>query len=207
VWVCLLLPAFVCVWPRLLFVLLSVQPRLLRLSAPMLFGMSLVPLCNALFVQRDFYSHLPRRLVVGDVSVIHPASGSCARAAARLPGRAAARRDAAKERAYWRVSSGLHFVPLSVELFGRLGAPALSLLRSLADHECKLGALASLGTPSSRRRSRSSASPCAAATHPWAGPACTPSLGRSAGPRCATSPVPRPRWSEVVHSCLLDGLG
>jgi hypothetical protein len=32
------------------------------------------------------------------------------------------------------VSSGLPFVPLSVELFGRHGAPALSLLPSLADH-------------------------------------------------------------------------
>jgi hypothetical protein len=76
----------------------------------------------------------PRRLVIGDVSVIHPACGSCARAAARLPGWAAARRDAAKEQAYRRVSSGLPFVPLSVESFGRLGAPALLLLRSLADH-------------------------------------------------------------------------
>jgi hypothetical protein len=32
------------------------------------------------------------------------------------------------------VSSGLLFVPLSVELFGRHRAPALSLLRSLADN-------------------------------------------------------------------------
>jgi hypothetical protein len=36
VWVCLLWPAFVCGWPRLLCVLLLVEPRLLRLSAPML---------------------------------------------------------------------------------------------------------------------------------------------------------------------------
>jgi hypothetical protein len=81
----------------------------------------------------------PRRLVVGDVSVIHPASGSCARAAARLPGWVAARRDAAKERPYRRVSSDLPFVPLSVESFGRLGALALSLLRSLADHVVQAG--------------------------------------------------------------------
>jgi hypothetical protein len=32
------------------------------------------------------------------------------------------------------VSSGLPFMPLSVESFGRLRAPVLSLLRSLADH-------------------------------------------------------------------------
>jgi hypothetical protein len=81
----------------------------------------------------------PRRLVIGDVSVIHPASRSCAWEAARLPGWAAARRDAPKERAYRRVSSGLPFVPLSVESFGRLGAPALSLLCSLADHAVQVG--------------------------------------------------------------------
>jgi hypothetical protein len=76
----------------------------------------------------------PRRLVVGDVSVIHPASRSCAWAAARLADWAAAHRDAAKERAYRRVFSGLSFVPLSEESFRRLKAPELSLLCSFADH-------------------------------------------------------------------------
>jgi hypothetical protein len=37
------------------------------------------------------------------------------------------------------VSSGLPFVPLSVESLGRLGALALSLLRSLADHAVQAG--------------------------------------------------------------------
>jgi hypothetical protein len=78
----------------------------------------------------------PRRLVIGDVSIIHPA-WSCTRAAAWLAGWAAARWDVAKEQAHRRVSSGLPFVPLSVESCGRLGAPALSLLRSLADHAVK----------------------------------------------------------------------
>jgi hypothetical protein len=76
---------------------------------------------------------------VCDVSVIHPASGSCDRAAAQLLGWAAARRDAAKERAYQGVSSGLPFVTLSVESFGRLGAPALSLPRSLAYNAVQAG--------------------------------------------------------------------
>jgi hypothetical protein len=58
---------------------------------------------------------------------------------ARLPGWAAVHRDAAKERAYRCVSSGLPFVPLSVESFGRLGSPALSLPRSLADHAVQAG--------------------------------------------------------------------
>jgi hypothetical protein len=46
VWVCLVWLAFACVWPRLLCVLLLIQPRLPRLSAPMLLGVSLVPLCK-----------------------------------------------------------------------------------------------------------------------------------------------------------------
>jgi hypothetical protein len=37
------------------------------------------------------------------------------------------------------VSSGLPFVPLSVESFGRLGAPALSLPHSLVDHAKQAG--------------------------------------------------------------------
>jgi hypothetical protein len=112
----------------------------------------------------------PGRLVVGDVSVIYPASGSCARTAARLSGWAAARRDATKERAYWRVSSGLPFVPLRCRCF----VPLLTTRR-------RPGALAPLETPSSRGRSGSSASPCAAATCLWSGLACTTSLGCLAG--------------------------
>jgi hypothetical protein len=81
----------------------------------------------------------PWRLVAGEVSVIYAASGSCARASARLPGWAAACRDAAKERAYQRMSSGLAFVPLAVKSFGHLRAPALSLLPSLADHAGQAG--------------------------------------------------------------------
>jgi hypothetical protein len=44
-----------------------------------------------------------------------------------------------KERAYQRVFSGIPFVPLSVEPFGHLRAPALSLLRFLADHAVQAG--------------------------------------------------------------------
>jgi hypothetical protein len=49
------------------------------------------------------------------------------------------------------------------------------------------------------------ASPYAAATRLWASLACMPLLGCPAGPRCAASVVPWPRWSEVVRGCLLDG--
>jgi hypothetical protein len=59
--------------------------------------------------------------------------------AARAPGFAAAARDASKRRAYRQVSSALPFVPMSVESFGRLGAPALTLLGDLADQAVQAG--------------------------------------------------------------------
>jgi hypothetical protein len=77
--------------------------------------------------------------VVGDVSVIHPAAASFAVGAARAPGFAAAARDASERRAYRQVSSALPFVPMSVESFGRLGAPALTLLGDLADQAVQAG--------------------------------------------------------------------
>jgi hypothetical protein len=56
-----------------------------------------------------------------------------------VPGFAAAARDASKRRAYRQVSSALAFVPMSVGSFGRLGAPALTLLRDLADQAVQAG--------------------------------------------------------------------
>jgi hypothetical protein len=79
----------------------------------------------------------PRRLVVGDVSVIHPAAASLARGAARTPGFAAAARDALKRCAYKQVSSALPFLPISIESFGRL--EALTLLGDLADQAVQAG--------------------------------------------------------------------
>jgi hypothetical protein len=81
----------------------------------------------------------PRRLVVGDVSVIHPAAASYAGGAARTPGFVAAARDLSKRRAYRQMSSTLSFVPMSVKPFGRLGAPALTLLGDLADQNVQAG--------------------------------------------------------------------
>jgi hypothetical protein len=71
--------------------------------------------------------------------MIHPAAASFAVGAARAPGFAAAARDASKRRACRQVSSALPFVPMSVESFGRLGAPALTLLGDLADHAVQAG--------------------------------------------------------------------
>jgi hypothetical protein len=59
--------------------------------------------------------------------------------AARTPRFAAAARDASKQRAYRHVSSALPFVPMSVESFRRLGAPALTLLGDLADQAGRAG--------------------------------------------------------------------
>jgi hypothetical protein len=75
------------------------------------------------------------------------------------------------------MSCGLPLVPLSVESFERLGAPAMSLLRSLADHAMQAGGPCLSRDAFSRGRSGSSLSPCAAATRLWAGPACTTLLG------------------------------
>jgi hypothetical protein len=81
----------------------------------------------------------PRRLVVGDVSVIHPAAASFAGGASRIPGFAAAARDASKRRAFRQVSSALPFMPMSVKSFGHLGVPALTLLGDLADQAVQAG--------------------------------------------------------------------
>jgi hypothetical protein len=44
-----------------------------------------------------------------------------------------------KRRAYRQVSSALPFVPMSVEIFRRLGASALTLLGDLADQAVQAG--------------------------------------------------------------------
>jgi hypothetical protein len=122
----------------------------------------------------------PRRLVVGDVSVIHLAAASFAGGAVRTPGFAAAAQDTSKQRAYRQVSSALPFVPMSIESFGRLGAPALMLLGELVQAGGPglsraafiLGALRELGV-----------AVCWGSARPWAGPACMPLSGCPAGPR------------------------
>jgi hypothetical protein len=80
-----------------------------------------------------------RLLLVGDVSVIHPAAASFAGSAACTPGFAAAARDTSKQRVYRQVSSVLLFALMSVESFGRLGAPVLTLLGDLPDQAVQAG--------------------------------------------------------------------
>jgi hypothetical protein len=75
------------------------------------------------------------------VSVIHPAAAPFDGGvdSPRTPRFAAAARDASRQRASRQVSSALPFVPMSVESFGHLGAPALALLEDLADHAVQAG--------------------------------------------------------------------
>jgi len=82
----------------------------------------------------DALMMLPDGLVVGDVSVIHPAAQSYVREACKATGAAAAARDAFKVAKYRASPMGgaCEFVPLSVESYGRMGAPAMALLRKVA---------------------------------------------------------------------------
>jgi hypothetical protein len=57
----------------------------------------------------------------------------------RTLGIAVTARDASKRRAYQQVFSALPFVPMSVESFGRLSAPALTLLGDLAAQAVQAG--------------------------------------------------------------------
>jgi hypothetical protein len=81
----------------------------------------------------------PRRLVVGDVSVIQPAAASFARGAARTPRFAAAAQGASNRRTYRQVCSASLFVPMLVEFFGRLRALALTLLGHFDDQTVQAG--------------------------------------------------------------------
>ena len=76
----------------------------------------------------------PRSL---DGSIIHPGASGCIRQAAQQAGAAAAKRDQDK-RALYATSDphGYHFVPFSVESYGRLGQPALQFLNKVAAVAC-----------------------------------------------------------------------
>ena len=83
----------------------------------------------------DAIMTLPEGTIVADVSVIHPAAQTYIGVAARATGAAAALRDASKVEKYRRSAMGgaCEFVPLSVETYGRMGEPAMALLRRLAE--------------------------------------------------------------------------
>ena len=91
----------------------------------------------------DAIMSLPGGTIVTDVSVNHPAAQAYVRAAAEATGAAAARRDKEKMDKHRASAEGgaCGFVPLSVETYGRMGAPAMQLLRDLAELASEGGAV------------------------------------------------------------------
>jgi hypothetical protein len=76
----------------------------------------------------------PHGITALDISIIHPSADSYSLAAAVTPGAAAARRDAQKTAAYATADpNGYHFIPFTVESYGRLGKPAMQFLKKLAE--------------------------------------------------------------------------
>jgi hypothetical protein len=78
---------------------------------------------------------MPEGTLISDVSIIHPAAETYVEAASKATGAAAALRDAHKIELYAQSprAGALEFVPLSMETYGRMGAPAMALLRKLAE--------------------------------------------------------------------------
>jgi hypothetical protein len=69
---------------------------------------------------------------VADVSVIHPGAASDSAVASRTDGAAAAKREAEKLEHYRRHGDTIYkLVPFAVETLGRLGKPAMDMLRHL----------------------------------------------------------------------------
>jgi hypothetical protein len=82
----------------------------------------------------DVVFAMPQGIAIADVSIIHPTSLSTLSRVAATAGAATSHRDRQKQTAYARVEpNGYSFVPFSVESYGRLGQPAMTLLHSLGD--------------------------------------------------------------------------
>jgi hypothetical protein len=77
---------------------------------------------------------LPQGISITDISVIHPLSMNIISWAATMAGAAASHCDQQRRTAYAQVEPhGYGFVPFSVEAYGRLGQPAMTLLHLLVD--------------------------------------------------------------------------
>jgi hypothetical protein len=82
----------------------------------------------------DVLLAMPQGIAIADVSIIHPTSLNTLSRAAATAGAAASHQDRQKQTAYARVEPNGHsFVPFSVESYGRLVQPAITLLHSLGD--------------------------------------------------------------------------
>jgi hypothetical protein len=84
--------------------------------------------------QGDILYVLTNELQVGDLSVVHPGAARSRRAASATPRAAATQRDTEKRVQYHQDEWGAyHFTPLSMESFGRLGPPRISLLSDIGN--------------------------------------------------------------------------
>jgi hypothetical protein len=126
----------------------------------------------------DFTMPMSSGVVVGDVSIVHPAAASFVAAAATTTGAAARSRDASNRAHYARrgLGGGYELVPVSVESFWRLGAPAYALLCRVADVAGGGGgvskaafesALQEMGVTSRWQRARAARAPFAGRTSQW----------------------------------------
>jgi hypothetical protein len=80
----------------------------------------------------DILLALESVMSVVDVSITHPSGVANRAAAATTDGAAVARRDWEKRRTYGQLElNGYPFIPFSVETYGRLGKPAISVRRQL----------------------------------------------------------------------------
>lgn len=90
----------------------------------------------------DILMVMPDALQVVDISVIHPAASSHRDTAAAAAGNAAAKRDREKRQRYQLADpTGYAFTPFSVESYGRLGKPAMAILKQLADNAGSAGSV------------------------------------------------------------------
>jgi hypothetical protein len=82
----------------------------------------------------DVLLAMPQGIAIADVSIIHPTSLNTLSRAAATAGAAAPHGDRQKHTAYARVEpNGYSFVPFSLESYGCLGQPAMTLLHLLGD--------------------------------------------------------------------------
>ena len=102
-----------------------------------------VPLENQKRPDANFFLH--NRSIATDVSIIHPASKTYAKKAAKALG-AAARREGEKKREYSEQarSENLDFIPFVLETFGGFGKEAVTLQEILTD-EGSLNGMGNLG--------------------------------------------------------------
>ena len=87
---------------------------------------------------------------------VHPAAQAYVRATAEATGAAAARRDKEKMEKHRASAEGgaCGFVPLNVETYGRMGAPAMQLLCDLAELASEGGRQAALGAAGAAQAER-----------------------------------------------------